>query len=709
MSNENIKIDDLDALFLGISGENISRTISIDARAWYEEFPQGHILASVRRAGQTETYLAPITENIEAGLVYWSPTAYDTQYAGNGEAEFRLVSGDIVKKSVVAMTTVSPSMQGTGTVTPQEQTWIDRIEAAAAEIAENIDTYEQIREDVAADAQSASESADAAAEAESSAISAKESAEQSAQTAQGVVASVNAAKNAAEQARDDAGDYSLSASQSATGAAESATTAANKASEADGHADRAYSYLVQIENAMEAAGGIPHYAKLSYDHSTHNLSVELLDINEAPITSDAVQLPFGYMISRGVYNEETDCIDLYRFNNVVTSIDISALLSSSQSAKPDETHELVLHSNNLWQINPFYLSRVGYTIGLTMNPTTYVLTLTMYNGDGNAVSTQSVDLPIESLVMSVEYDEDEQEIIITLQSGDVTRIPLSGLVAGLINEKPDGTNYLIVNGKINSVYLPTVSTAYNDLTGKPKLNGIEINGNKTSEDYGLTTSVVASSLDSDGSPDITTNDIDVLYAAAKAGQTAQITYNSTALYRVIYANIAPSYFPEIIIATTDGRAFYYTYDYDPYAGQNIITKQVRGGVAPYIIEYFSTRTVSGYSVPDISSGTVGYLVETTEAGRLTILKGYSNGESYIVHSCKNTSGEKSVSIQIGGIIAVYSASGSVTVTDFTSAEKVKYLTTAPTSNNPTANTLIPVYLQSEPQTKYSGYIYFISE
>lgn len=78
-----------------------------------------------------------------------------------------------------------------------------------------------------------------------------------------------------------------------------------------------------------------------------------------------------------------------------------------------------------------YLEGYGNTIRLSMNTSTYVLTAQLKHGD-DVVSYSTVDLPIESMVVSARYDADTKKIILTLQSGQEIEVPVSQLISGLV-------------------------------------------------------------------------------------------------------------------------------------------------------------------------------------------------------------------------------------------------------------------------------------
>lgn len=66
---------------------------------------------------------------------------------------------------------------------------------------------------------------------------------------------------------------------------------------------------------------------------------------------------------------------------------------------------------------------------------TYVITTTLKDQDGNTLGTaQSIDLPLESVVVSGSYDAQTKEVILTLKDGSQIRFSVADLVSGLQTE-----------------------------------------------------------------------------------------------------------------------------------------------------------------------------------------------------------------------------------------------------------------------------------
>lgn len=76
----------------------------------------------------------------------------------------------------------------------------------------------------------------------------------------------------------------------------------------------------------------------------------------------------------------------------------------------------------------------GSFIDLDINSTTYVVTLSLKNSSGTVISSDSIDLPLESVVVNGSYDSTNKKIILTLQSGSTIDIPVGDLISGLQTE-----------------------------------------------------------------------------------------------------------------------------------------------------------------------------------------------------------------------------------------------------------------------------------
>ena len=151
------------------------------------------------------------------------------------------------------------------------------------------------------------------------------------------------------------------------------------------------------------------------------------------------------------------------------------------------------------------VTETGNKISLTINSSTYVMTLQLKDKNSNVLSTGTIDLPLETMVVGASYNADTQEIELTLKNGSKVSFSVSDLVKGLVNEDDlndtlqnyalktsiptklsqlteDSTHRLVTdtekatwNNKVDKVSGKGLST--NDFTNelKTKLDGIEDN------------------------------------------------------------------------------------------------------------------------------------------------------------------------------------------------------------------------------------------
>ena len=80
------------------------------------------------------------------------------------------------------------------------------------------------------------------------------------------------------------------------------------------------------------------------------------------------------------------------------------------------------------------ITETGNKIDLSVNSSTYVVTATLKDKNNNTLSTATIDLPLESVVVSGSYDSTNKKIILTLQSGSTIEFSVADLVSGLQSE-----------------------------------------------------------------------------------------------------------------------------------------------------------------------------------------------------------------------------------------------------------------------------------
>ena len=128
------RADEIMNVDLGVQGENLARTIEFDMTTFLQKWPDANISLLVKRKRDTQPYVA--VTNLKNNILYWPVTAADTEFAGEGKLEIRVMSGDVIAKSATGKFTVQPSMVGSEANTPEaSQGWVNQVLAAGSEAA----------------------------------------------------------------------------------------------------------------------------------------------------------------------------------------------------------------------------------------------------------------------------------------------------------------------------------------------------------------------------------------------------------------------------------------------------------------------------------------------------------------------------------------------------------------------------------------------
>lgn len=125
---------------IGRRGEHHFRNIEFDVSSLLgDDYPSASLQAIYKRPDGTAY---PVVTSYADGVLTWSPSATDTIDAGVGQLEIRVVSGDVVGKSVKVLTIVEEALVD-GIVDPPEppaQEWLNQVLAALAALDVN-DVY----------------------------------------------------------------------------------------------------------------------------------------------------------------------------------------------------------------------------------------------------------------------------------------------------------------------------------------------------------------------------------------------------------------------------------------------------------------------------------------------------------------------------------------------------------------------------------------
>lgn len=80
-------------------------------------------------------------------------------------------------------------------------------------------------------------------------------------------------------------------------------------------------------------------------------------------------------------------------------------------------------------------TKYAASIALSIDPATFIVTAQLKDQDNNNIGlTQTIDLPLESVVVSGAYDSATKEVVLTLEGGSTIRFSVADLVSGLQTE-----------------------------------------------------------------------------------------------------------------------------------------------------------------------------------------------------------------------------------------------------------------------------------
>lgn len=127
-----IDLSKTSTLNIGRRGEHHFRNIEFDVSSLLvNDYPSASLQAIYKRPDGTAY---PVVTSYTTGVLKWSPSATDTIDAGVGQLEIRVVSGDVVGKSVKVITIVEEALVD-GIAPPPEppaQEWLNQVISALA-------------------------------------------------------------------------------------------------------------------------------------------------------------------------------------------------------------------------------------------------------------------------------------------------------------------------------------------------------------------------------------------------------------------------------------------------------------------------------------------------------------------------------------------------------------------------------------------------
>lgn len=122
------------------------------------------------------------------------------------------------------------------------------------------------------------------------------------------------------------------------------------------------------------------------------------------------------------------------------------VLSSSKTYILNNNNQWVVYKSEIPDVSDFITKDVsnltyytlktstGSLIDLEINSSTYVVTLKLKDIDGNVISTDTIDLPLETVVVGGRYDNPTKKVILILENGSTVEFSVADLVTGLQSE-----------------------------------------------------------------------------------------------------------------------------------------------------------------------------------------------------------------------------------------------------------------------------------
>ena len=106
-------------------------------------------------------------------------------------------------------------------------------------------------------------------------------------------------------------------------------------------------------------------------------------------------------------------------------------------------------------------TNTGSTIDLSINSSTYVVTLALKNAAGTTISSGTIDLPLESVVVGGSYDSTNKKVVLTLQNGSTIEFSVADLISGLQSE-------ITSNNKLSSDLVDDTNHSHKFVTASQK-------------------------------------------------------------------------------------------------------------------------------------------------------------------------------------------------------------------------------------------------
>ena len=289
----------------------------------------------------------------------------------------------------------------------------------------------------------------------------------------------NTAINTANSAKQTAEGIDSKATQAlanSTTALETATEAKNTADSCQGQITTieskipsAASETNQLATKAELAGYLPVASKAvangvaSLDANTKVPVAQIPDLSSTYATINSL----ATVATSGSYNDLTNKPTIPTVGNATITIQKNGTKVDSFTANQASAKTInITVPTTAADVSALPAStKYGYSFDLSIDSDTYVISLTMKDQNGTAIGTaQTIDLPLESVVVSGSYDNTNKKIVLTLQSGSTVDVPVGDLIDGLQTEITSTNKLsadLIKDGTTNKIVTATEKSTWN--------------------------------------------------------------------------------------------------------------------------------------------------------------------------------------------------------------------------------------------------------
>lgn len=126
------------------------------------------------------------------------------------------------------------------------------------------------------------------------------------------------------------------------------------------------------------------------------------------------------------------------------------------------------------------VTETGNKLVINLNSSTYTMTIGLYDKNNTLISTSNeIDLPIESLIVSITYDSSTNELVITYKNGSVVRVPIGAIITGVEMQSNKVTS---VSGSSTNTQYPSAKLLYDSLLLKEDKSNLVTSVSSSSTD-----------------------------------------------------------------------------------------------------------------------------------------------------------------------------------------------------------------------------------